>query len=62
MDPQVTLKLCAEDVEHKVFRSALVCLLDYYNWRVNGGFQPHNGDNIARDLGAKIQDGLSEAY
>jgi hypothetical protein len=66
MDPQATLINCERDINAGAFRSALACLIDYYDWRVRGGFQPvfgsMGGDNKARALATRIQDGLEQAY
>lgn len=62
MDPRTTLDTARADLNANRPRTALESILNYYNWRVCGGFAPYNGDNMARDLAVRIQDALMNEH
>lgn len=58
MDPERALKLAQTQLHANRYALALEALLDYYNWRAQGGFQPVGGDKTAATLGARLVDAM----
>ena len=45
MDPEACLQRCEAYVKLRwKLTDAVEALVDYYDWRHNGGFEPENGD------------------
>ena len=56
MDPLETLGMCRDALEPdgRDIGVALYTLLEYYQWRVKGGFEPAFGDARADKLGGQL--------
>ena len=44
MNPERTLNECSQAIAEHDYSTALARLIDYYRWRIRGGFEPVLGD------------------
>ena len=54
MDPVACLDSVESLVESENYSEALFALLQYYSWRLYGGFEPEYGDNRAMQCHRQI--------
>jgi len=45
MDPQACIDKVFEDIADDEYDDAAEGLMNYFNWRRGGGFEPHQGDD-----------------
>ena len=69
MDPKETLKFVESHISQGEFAEAIAALLNYYQWRSKGGFEPAGGDEQADTLGSilvnkaeRIESAIETAY
>lgn len=58
MDPEATLKALKDSIDDGEYHNAVLALRNYYVWRLNGGFQPINGDTRAAGLTDELADAV----
>ena len=61
MDPKACLNQIGIDIDLYNYSEAVAGLNNYYRWRLKGGFEPLNGDNVADMLANRLADLLSNS-
>lgn len=58
MDPKACLEKALKHVQDEEYSEATYALVDYFQWRLSGGFQPGGGDKMALAMQRKIAEVL----
>lgn len=61
MDPKATLQALRDAIDDGDYASAVQTLINYYQWRLRGGFEPDGGDSLADLLGNRLCDAMERA-